>query len=152
MINILNLDHLVLTVKDIEGTVKFYEKLGMKKEIFGKNRVALKYSNQKINLHKLGSEFEPKAKNVKEGSADLCFIVEQNLEDIVLYLQKEGIKIEEGIVERTGANGKIKSIYLRDPEGVSIKLCKFKNINLLDRIKKLSSKFFIKGFTNEYIK
>ncbi|MCT7481177.1 VOC family protein [Aliarcobacter cryaerophilus] len=116
MINILNLDHLVLTVKDIEETVKFYEKLGMKKEIFGKNRVALKYSNQKINLHKLGSEFEPKAKNVKEGSADLCFILEQNLEEIVLYLQKEGIKIEEGIVERTGANGKIKSIYLRDPD------------------------------------
>ncbi len=116
MINILNLDHLVLTVKDIEETVKFYEKLGMKKEIFSKNRVALKYSNQKINLHKLGSEFEPKAKNVKEGSADLCFIVEQNLEDIVLYLQKEGIKIEEGIVERAGANGKIKSIYLRDPD------------------------------------
>ncbi|MCG3656317.1 VOC family protein [Aliarcobacter butzleri] len=116
MINILNLDHLVLTVKDIEETVKFYEKLGMKKEIFGKNRIALKYSNQKINLHKLGSEFEPKAKNVKEGSADLCFIVEQDLEDIVLYLQKEEIKIEEGIVERTGANGKIKSIYLRDPD------------------------------------
>ncbi|HRM99898.1 MAG TPA: VOC family protein, partial [Aliarcobacter cryaerophilus] len=60
--------------------------------------------------------FEPKAKNVKEGSADLCFIVEQNLEDIVLYLKKERIKIEEGIVERTGANGKIKSIYLRDPD------------------------------------
>lgn len=75
-----------------------------------------KYSNQKINLHKLGSEFEPKAKNVKEGSADLCFILEENLEEIVLYLQKEGIKIEEGIVERTGANGKIKSIYLRDPD------------------------------------
>ncbi len=53
---------------------------------------------------------------MKEGSADLCFIVEQNLEEIVLYLQKEGIKIEEGIVERTGANGKIKSIYLRDPD------------------------------------
>lgn len=53
---------------------------------------------------------------MKEGSADLCFIVEQDLEDIVLYLQKEEIKIEEGIVERTGANGKIKSIYLRDPD------------------------------------
>ncbi|WP_390824145.1 VOC family protein [Aliarcobacter cryaerophilus] len=53
---------------------------------------------------------------MKEGSADLCFILEENLEEIVLYLQKEGIKIEEGIVERTGANGKIKSIYLRDPD------------------------------------
>ncbi|RBQ28876.1 VOC family protein [Aliarcobacter vitoriensis] len=116
MINILNLDHLVLTVKNIDNTVEFYEKLGMKKEIFGENRVALKYSNQKINLHKLGNEFEPKAQNVKEGSADLCFIIEQKLEDIILYLQEECITIENGITERTGANGKIKSIYLRDPD------------------------------------
>jgi len=114
MINILTLDHIVLTVKNIDKTVEFYEKLGMKKEIFGDNRVALKYSNQKINLHKLGSEFEPKAKNVKEGSADLCFIIKQNLEEVIIYLEKQGIKIEQGIVQRTGANGKIRSIYLRD--------------------------------------
>jgi len=116
MINILTLDHIVLTVKNIDKTVEFYEKLGMKKEIFGDNRVALKYSNQKINLHKLGSEFEPKAQNVKEGSADLCFIVEQNLEEVIIYLEKQGIKIEQGIVQKTGANGKIRSIYLRDPD------------------------------------
>ena len=96
MINILNLDHLVLTVKDIEETVKFYEKLGMKKEIFSKNRVALKYSNQKINLHKLGSEFEPKAKNVKEGSADLCFIVEQNLGPFRILCQLGKIENTKG--------------------------------------------------------
>jgi len=114
MINILTLDHLVLSVKDIDKTVEFYEKLGMKKEIFDENRVALKYSNQKINLHKLGSQFEPKAQNVKEGSADLCFIIEQYLEEVIIYLNKQGIKIEQGIVQRTGANGKIKSIYLRD--------------------------------------
>jgi len=116
MINILTLDHLVLTVKNIDKTVEFYEKLGMKKEIFANNRIALKYANQKINLHKLGSEFEPKAQNVKEGSADLCFIVEQNLEEVIAYLEKQGIKIEQEIVQRTGANGKIKSIYLRDPD------------------------------------
>lgn len=116
MIQIKTLDHLVLTVKDIDKSVEFYEKLGMKKEIFGENRVALKYANQKINLHLLGNEFEPKAHNVKEGSADLCFIVEENLEEVQNYLKKQNIETLSQIVERTGANGKIKSIYLRDPD------------------------------------
>jgi len=125
MINILTLDHLVLTVKNIDKTVEFYEKLGMKKEIFADNRVALKYASQKINLHKLGSEFEPKAQNVKEGSADLCFIIKQNLEEVIIYLEKQGIKIEQGIVQKTGANGKIRSIYLRDPDSNLIELSNY---------------------------
>merc|ERR1711991_955909 len=74
MIKVDRLDHLVLTVKDIDKTVEFYEKLGFEKEIFKQTRVALKFGLQKINLHQLGNEFEPKAFNVKEGSADLCFI------------------------------------------------------------------------------
>lgn len=125
MISINRLDHLVLTVKDIDETVKFYEKLGMKKEIFKETRVALKFGNQKINLHKLGAEFEPKAFNVKEGSADLCFIVEEDLEEIVKYLKSLNIKIEEGIVLRTGAIGDIKSIYLRDPDKNLIELSNY---------------------------
>ncbi|HHO56340.1 MAG TPA: VOC family protein, partial [Trueperaceae bacterium] len=80
MIEIKNLDHLVLTVKDIDKTASFYERvLGMKKEIFGANRVALKFGNQKINLHQLGKEFEPKAIAPRPGSADLCFIIESDL-------------------------------------------------------------------------
>jgi len=87
-----NLDHLVLTVKDIDKTIRFYtDVLGMKKEIFKNSRVALKYSNQKINLHQLGSEFEPKATNVKEGSADLCFIVKDDINDVFKFLQKKTI-------------------------------------------------------------
>jgi catechol 2,3-dioxygenase-like lactoylglutathione lyase family enzyme len=125
MISINRLDHLVLTVKDIAKTVEFYEKLGMKKEIFKETRVALKFGNQKINLHKLGAEFEPKAFNVKEGSADLCFIVEEDLEEIVKYLKSLNIKIEEGIVLRTGAIGDIKSIYLRDPDKNLIELSNY---------------------------
>jgi catechol 2,3-dioxygenase-like lactoylglutathione lyase family enzyme len=125
MMSINRLDHLVLTVKDIDETVKFYEKLGMKKEIFKETRVALKFGNQKINLHKLGAEFEPKAFNVKEGSADLCFIVEEDLEEIVKYLKSLNIKIEEGIVLRTGAIGDIKSIYLRDPDKNLIELSNY---------------------------
>lgn len=125
MININRLDHLVLTVIDIEKTVNFYTKLGMKKEVFGEGRIALKFSNQKINLHKLGNEFEPKAYNVKEGSADLCFIVDEDLDSVKTYIESLGIKIEEGIVSRTGAVGKIKSIYLRDPDKNLIELSNY---------------------------
>ncbi|MBD3830980.1 MAG: VOC family protein [Arcobacter sp.] len=125
MFKITNIDHLVLTVKDINKTVEFYEKLGMKKEIFGENRVALKFGNQKINLHKLGNEFEPKAFNVKEGSADLCFIIDSKLSEVKKYLESIGLKIEEGIVNRTGANGKIESIYLRDPDMNLIELSNY---------------------------
>ena len=119
MIKIDRLDHLVLTVKDIDKTVEFYTiVLGMEKELFKGDRVALKFGNQKINLHKLGSEFEPKAYNVKEGSADLCFIINTPLVEAKNYIESLGIKIEEGIVSRTGAIGEIESIYLRDPEKI----------------------------------
>ena len=121
-----SLDHFVLTVKDIDKTVEFYTKiLGMKKEIFKGSRVALKFANSKINLHQLGKEFEPKAKNVKEGSADLCFIVKDEVEKLKIELEKQNIKIEEGIVERTGANGAIKSIYFRDPDGNLIEISNY---------------------------
>lgn len=126
MININRLDHLVLTVKDIENTVTFYtEVLGMKKEIFKESRIALKYGNQKINLHLLGNEFEPKAKNVKEGSADLCFIIDTPLEEAKKHIESLNINIEEGIVNRTGASGEIKSIYLRDPDMNLIELSNY---------------------------
>ena len=111
------LDHLVLTVKDIDKTVDFYVRvLGMEKEIFKKNRVALKFGNQKINLHQLGAEFEPKAKNVKEGSADLCFISELPLDDVIMHVMRLNIMIVEGLCERTGAIGVLNSIYIRDPD------------------------------------
>ena len=127
MIKINRLDHLVLTVKDIDKTVDFYTKvLGMEKEIFKGTRVALKFGNQKINLHQLGNEFEPKAFNVKDGSADLCFIIDTPLIEAKNYIESLNIVIEEGIVSRTGANGEIDSIYLRDPDLNLIELKKKK--------------------------
>ncbi|MGA1931813.1 VOC family protein [Arcobacter sp. YIC-464] len=126
MIKTTHLDHFVLTVKDINITVKFYENvLGMKKEIFKENRIALKYGNSKINLHQLGNEFEPKAFNVKTGSADLCFIIDSSIIEAKKYIESLGIKIEEGIVKRTGANGEINSIYLRDPDKNLIELSNY---------------------------
>jgi len=116
-IQINNLDHIVLTVANIETTVEFYTNiLGMKKEVFGSNRIALKFGNQKINLHKAEKEFKPKAQNPVPGSSDLCFITNTKLDDFEIHLSKNNIHIIEGPVKRTGANGKISSIYFRDPD------------------------------------
>jgi len=104
-------------VKNINETVEFYvTTLGMQKEIFKAKRVSLKFGNQKINLHEVGNEFEPKAYNVKEGSADLCFISETSLEEVIKHVKSLNIPIEEGPVKRTGASGDINSIYIRDPD------------------------------------
>jgi len=121
---IASLDHLVLTVKSIPRTVSFYTSLGMKHEQFtpaGSSvaRHALIYGQSKINLHEQGKEFEPKAQNVQVGSGDLCFLVEDKVDDVLKTLKKEGIEVLEGgeVVERTGARGKLRSTYIRDPDG-----------------------------------
>ncbi|MGD9554843.1 MAG: VOC family protein [Arcobacteraceae bacterium] len=121
-----SLDHLVLTVKDIDKTVEFYTMvLGMQKEIFNQNRVALKFGSQKINLHQLGAEFEPKAYNVKEGSADLCFITQTSVTDFKTHIESLGVKVIEGPIKRTGAVGEINSIYVRDPDGNLIEIANY---------------------------
>lgn len=112
-----HLDHLVLTVADIEISCQFYQSaLNFEVITFGENRKALKFGNQKINLHQVGKEFEPKALHPTAGSADLCFIAETPLEEVIAYLQTQNIDIIEGPIERTGAMGKILSIYLCDPD------------------------------------
>ncbi|PTT74972.1 MULTISPECIES: VOC family protein [unclassified Chryseobacterium] len=112
-----NIDHLVLTVADIEKTVDFYTSiLGFEVVVFGENRKALTFGNQKINLHQKGKEFEPKAEYPTCGSADLCFISETDIHEVLQELKEKNIEIIEGIVERTGALGKIQSVYFRDPD------------------------------------
>lgn len=111
------LDHFVLTVKNIEKTVSFYTAvMGMKKEVFGQGRVALKFGDQKINLHEFGKEFEPKASNPMPGSADLCFITKTPINEAISHVKSFGVEIIEGPVERTGAMGPILSFYFRDPD------------------------------------
>ncbi len=116
-----NLDHLVLTVKDLSLTIVFYKALGME-EVDFKGRKALKFGNQKINLHEAGHEFEPKAETPVPGSADLCFIVDTPLDDVVTELNASGIDIIEGPVDRTGAVSSIRSVYVRDPDKNLIEL------------------------------
>lgn len=112
------LDHLVLTVADIEATCAFYERvLGMRRVVFGAGRVALQFGRQKINLHQAGREFEPKALRPTPGSADLCFLAAIPMDAVLAHLAAAGVTIEEGPVARTGALGPIRSVYLRDPDG-----------------------------------
>jgi catechol 2,3-dioxygenase-like lactoylglutathione lyase family enzyme len=113
---IVALDHLVLTVADMDATVSFYEKLGMRRETFGDGRVALRFGEQKINLHQMGAEFSPNAAVATPGSADLCFLVAGPIEDIVRELGEAGIEIEEGPVSRVGATTTLTSVYVRDPD------------------------------------
>lgn len=111
------IDHLVLTVADIEETVQFYSHImGFNCVNFGSNRTALTFGNQKINLHLAGKEFEPKADKPTCGSSDLCFITDTDLNNVFSELQAKGVEILEGPVERIGATGKIMSLYFRDPD------------------------------------
>ncbi|MHB8625876.1 MAG: VOC family protein [Aggregatilineales bacterium] len=117
MVKIDRLDHLVLTVKDIEITCEFYTRvLGMDTIIFAGNRKALSFGSQKINLHERGKEFEPKANYPQPGSADLCFITLIPIEHVVVYLDRCNVAIIEGPVLRMGALGPITSVYFRDPD------------------------------------
>ncbi len=117
-IQISHLDHLVLTVHSIEATCEFYGRvLGMEVVTFGAGRKALAFGNQKINLHEQGHEFEPKARHPTPGSADLCFIAAQPMDEVIQHLADQGVPVEAGPVPRTGARGRLLSVYFRDPDG-----------------------------------
>lgn len=120
------LDHLVLTVRSIDDTVNFYmDILGMEIETFGEGRVALKFGSQKINLHQLGKEFEPKANCPTPGSADLCFITNIPIQEAFEQVAAKGVSIIEGIIARTGAVGPIQSFYFRDPDNNLIEVSSY---------------------------
>ena len=113
-----SLDHLVLTVADVARTVDFYSRvLGMEVVTFDADRRALAFGEQKINLHEAGREFEPKARRPTPGSADLCLLTDLAPEAVIARLDAEGVEVEEGPVERTGARGPLVSVYFRDPDG-----------------------------------
>ena len=111
------IDHVVLTVRDVEATCAFYARvLGMRVVTFAGGRKALAFGRQKLNLHPAGREFEPKADVPTPGSADLCLITTMPLTSIAAHLAVCGVAIVEGPVARTGATGPIRSLYFRDPD------------------------------------
>ena len=114
------IDHIVLTTRDKAACIRFYtEILGMKLVSFRtptEERLALSFGKQKINLHEWGREFEPKAHVAVPGSQDLCFISSVSLDEVQSRLQKHNVKILQGPVDKTGATGPIRSVYVRDPD------------------------------------
>jgi catechol 2,3-dioxygenase-like lactoylglutathione lyase family enzyme len=112
-----HLDHLVLTTRHEAACVRFYvQVLGMRLETFGEGRKAFVFGAQKINLHLAGREFEPKAQHPTPGALDLCLIASLPLEQVQAHLAQHGVEIECGPVLRTGAQGAIRSVYVRDPD------------------------------------
>jgi catechol 2,3-dioxygenase-like lactoylglutathione lyase family enzyme len=117
-ISIDRIDHLVLTVADLDRTCDFYSRvLGMTVATFGAGRKALAFGQQKLNLHQAGREFEPKARHPTPGAIDLCLVTLTPLAQVAAHLEACGVKIAEGPVARTGATGPITSLYFRDPDG-----------------------------------
>ncbi len=123
-----SLDHVVLTVKDIDATCKFYAKvLGMEIVTFGENRKALSFGSQKINLQQLGRESTLKAEKPTPGSADVCFITSVALSEVIAHLNLSGVKPIAGPVERNGARGPMMSVYFRDPDMNLIEVSNYVN-------------------------
>jgi len=115
-----HIDHIVLTTRDLEGCIRFYQEvLGMQLERFPTpqgERLALKFGSQKINVHEWGREFTPRAHVAAPGTLDLCFIAAVPLDEVIAKLEKARVPILEGPVMKTGAVSKIRSVYVRDPD------------------------------------
>ncbi len=113
-----HIDHIVLTVFDLDRTLDFYSRvLGMEPVTFAGGRRGLAFGTQKLNLHQAGREFEPKALKPAPGAIDLCFIAATPLEEVIGVLRSEGVAIIDGPVSKTGALGPMMSVYFRDPDG-----------------------------------
>jgi len=125
---IIAIDHLVLTVRDVDTTLRFYtDVLGMTAKVFqpatgGQPRHALYFGKQKINLHPETGPYQPHAKTPVSGSGDICFLTDWSIQTWETHLQGRGVEIEEGPVMRSGAVGAITSIYIRDPDGNLIEI------------------------------
>jgi catechol 2,3-dioxygenase-like lactoylglutathione lyase family enzyme len=111
------IDHVVLTVKNIETTCAFYTRvLGMKEVTFSGGRKALAFGAQKFNLHETGKEFDPKAEHATPGSGDFCFLTSTPIVEVIQHLRDSHVPILDGPVRRTGAIGPLLSVYFRDPD------------------------------------
>jgi catechol 2,3-dioxygenase-like lactoylglutathione lyase family enzyme len=120
------LDHLVLTVQDLDSTVDFYTRvLGMTVSAFAEGRLALKFGTQKINLHELGGEVQPKARRAQAGSADLCFLSDDPLDTWLDHFEQEGVEVIGGPVRQVGALGPMDSLYCRDPDGNLVEIASY---------------------------
>ena len=122
---ITGIDHFVITVADLEATLGFYERvLGMQRVILPNRPASLIFGSQKINVHQADRTFEPKARHPTSGAGD-CLVTEQPLAEFTAHLLRNGVTIEVGPVERTGARGAMTSVYFRDPDGNLVEVSQY---------------------------
>ncbi len=124
---IAGIDHFVLTVRSVEATCEFYQRvLGFECVDAPGRPTALAFGNQKINVHELGRIFEPKASAPTPGSADFCLITDRPLSEVQDSLMNSGVVVEVGPVERIGAQGQMMSVYFRDPDGNLVEVSQYR--------------------------
>jgi catechol 2,3-dioxygenase-like lactoylglutathione lyase family enzyme len=122
------IDHLVLTVRDLDASLRFYERVLGARIVpppGGRGPTAVAFGRQKINIHVAGKEFEPKATVPTVGSGDFCLITEQPVESVLAHLKECRVAIEVGPVPRFGALGKMTSVYFRDPDGNLVEVANY---------------------------
>lgn len=126
-VHIKHLDHLVLTVADIDVACDFYGRvLGMEKIVFGiPARVALGFGEHKINLHPIVNDFDTKADRPTPGSADFCLITDTPVADVIDHLADCDVNVIAGPVAKNGAMGPLSSVYFRDPDGNLIEVSNY---------------------------
>ncbi len=116
------IDHLVLTVEDAERSCRFYERALGAERIEFEGRLALGLGDQKVNLHVAGAEYDPHATEPVPGSGDFCVLVSTPIEEVRAHLEREGIEVIHGPVEKVGTHGPLRSVYVRDPDGNLVEL------------------------------
>lgn len=123
---IAGIDHFVLTVRSVEATCAFYQRvLGLRRLDEPERPTALLFGAQKINLHEVGRTFEPKAKAPMPGSGDFCLVAARPIAEICTSLVANGVAVEVGPVERIGARGPMMSVYFRDPDGNLVEVSEY---------------------------
>jgi catechol 2,3-dioxygenase-like lactoylglutathione lyase family enzyme len=119
-------DHIVLTVRSLEGTLSFYERvLGFRREVRPGAPASLKFGRQKINVHEMDRTFEPKAANPRPGAGDFCLITLRLMDEVISHLKDCGVNIELGPVARNGAEGPMTSVYFRDPDANLVEIGRY---------------------------
>ena len=120
------IDHIVLTVRSLEATLSFYERvLGFRREARSDAPASLKFGRQKINVHESNRTFEPKAASPTPGAGDFCLITLRRMDEVISRLNDCGVNIELGPVARIGAQGPMTSVYFRDPDANLVEISRY---------------------------
>lgn len=123
-----HIDHLVLTVKSLEATCSFYQRvLGFTPVHASGKPTALQFGSCKINVHQVGHTFEPKAAAPTTGSGDFCLITEDSIDNFIKHLNDVRVPVEVGPIERIGARGPMTSVYFRDPDQNLVEVSRYKS-------------------------